>query len=80
MPPTEKSLAALAPLALVIILAFGGLQYYHLNRDLDSVQDRAQIAANPQDMLGYLRTDARQHDEVRSDDGPHRVTVEDSGE
>ena len=41
---------------MVIILGFGGLQWSRLNRDLDSVQDRAQISANPQDMLGYLRT------------------------
>jgi hypothetical protein len=48
--------ASLGVLGLLIILGFGGLQAYHLNRDLDSVQDRAQIAANPQDMLVYLRT------------------------
>jgi len=52
----DELLGCLAPLGVLLILGFGGLQSYHLNRDLDSVQDRAQIAANPQDMLGYLRT------------------------
>ena len=51
-----EELQSLAPLALLIILAFGGLQYYHLDRDLDSIQNRAQISANPQDMLAYLAT------------------------
>jgi hypothetical protein len=52
----DDARGCLMPLALLIILVYGGLQSFHLNRDLDSVQDRAQIAANPQDMLVYLRT------------------------
>jgi len=52
----EISAAALGMIGLLIIGAFGGLQSYYLDRDLDSVQDRAQISANPQDMLGYIRT------------------------
>jgi hypothetical protein len=52
----DELLGCLAPLGVLIMLAFGGLQLFHLNRDLDSIQDRAQIAANPQDMLVYLRT------------------------
>ena len=52
----DDSLGCLAMLGVVGVLVFGGLQYYHLNRDLDSVQDRAQISANPQDMLLYLET------------------------
>jgi hypothetical protein len=53
---TDDLVAGLPVIALLAILAFGGLQSYYLNRDLDSLQDRAQIAANPQDMLVYLRT------------------------
>jgi hypothetical protein len=45
-----------ASLMLAGALMYGGAEYYHLQRDLDSVQDRAQIAANPEDMLAYLRT------------------------
>jgi hypothetical protein len=43
-------------LGLLIVVAFGGWKFFELNRDLDSIQERAQIAANPQDMLGYVRT------------------------
>jgi hypothetical protein len=53
---TDDSATGLALLGLLAVFAFGGWQYYQLNRDLDSIQDRAQIAANPQDMLGYVRT------------------------
>ena len=52
----DVSPAGFGVLGLLAILAFGGLQSYYLDRDLDSVQDRAQISANPQDMLAYLRT------------------------
>jgi hypothetical protein len=50
------SFGSLAPFALIGVLAFGGVQLFQLSRDLDSIQDRAQIAANREDMLGYLRT------------------------
>jgi hypothetical protein len=50
------SFGSLAPFALIGVLAFGGVQLFELNRDLDSIQDRGQIAANREDMLGYLRT------------------------
>jgi hypothetical protein len=52
----DESVGSVAVIGLLAVLAYGGLQSYHLNRDLDSVHDRAQIAANPQDMLVYLRT------------------------
>ena len=52
----EMSPAALGMIGLLIIGALGGLQSYYLDRDLDAVQDRAQVSANPQDMLDYLRT------------------------
>ena len=48
--------ASLGAIGLMVSLGFGGLQSYYLNRDLDSVQDRAQIAAEPEDMLAYVRT------------------------
>jgi hypothetical protein len=52
----DESFEGLALVGLLAVLAFGGWQSFQLNRDLDSVQDRAQIAANPEDMLGYVRT------------------------
>ena len=48
--------APLGAIGLMLIVGFGGLQSYYLDRDLDAVQDRAQVSANPQDMLDYLRT------------------------
>lgn len=48
--------ASLGWIGLLVIIGFWGLQSYYLDRDLDAVQDRAQIAANPRDMLTYLGT------------------------
>lgn len=35
-------------------LIFWGVESYHLNRDIDSLIDRAQVAADREDMLEYL--------------------------
>jgi hypothetical protein len=40
---------------ILVALAYTGVQFYTLQRDVDSLKDRAQIAANPQDMLLYVR-------------------------
>jgi hypothetical protein len=42
--------------ALLALLVGGGMLLFDLQRDLDSVQQRAQLAANPTDMLAYMRT------------------------
>ena len=48
-------LSSVAALAFFAVIIAAPMQYYNLNRDVDSLHDRAQIAANPQDMLVYLR-------------------------
>jgi hypothetical protein len=56
--PRSESLGESESIAVVVVLAlvaFGGFQLFSLNRDLDSLKQRAQIAANPQDMLTYMR-------------------------
>ena len=56
--------SGVAVLVLLGAVVFGGMQYYALDRDLDSFKLRAQVAANPTDMLTYvqLRTSIVQHD------------------
>ena len=51
----ESVRTSIAGVVLAVVVIGGGLQYFQLKRDLDSLHDRAQIAANPQDMLVYLR-------------------------
>ena len=70
MSPPNDDLSAreLGAIGLIVILGFGGLQSYYLDRDLDAVQKRAQIAANPQDMLAYLGT-------MRDNLEKHRATA-----
>ena len=63
----DLSAATFGWIGLIVIVGFWGLQSYYLDRDLDAVQDRAQIAANPQDMLAYLGT-------LRSNLEKHRAT------
>ena len=43
-------------LVLVLVAGFGGTKWFQFNRDLDSIQYRAQIAGNPHDMLAYVHT------------------------
>jgi CHASE3 domain sensor protein len=45
-----------AVLIFIGILVDTGVLAYRLDRDLDSVMDRAQVAADASDMLGYTRT------------------------
>ena len=51
----RESLASVAVLVFLALAGFGGMQWYALTRDLDSVKSRAQVAANPRDMLEYAR-------------------------
>jgi len=52
----EETASGIGMIGVILIAGFAFFQSYQLERDLDSVQDRAQIAANPRDMLGYLHT------------------------
>ena len=52
----EVPVSGVGVIGLILIAGFAWFQWYDLGRDLDSVQDRAQIAANPRDMLAYLQT------------------------
>jgi hypothetical protein len=49
-------LQGLAFLGALALCAQVGLFAYHLDRDLDSLLDRAQVAANAGDMLGYMQS------------------------
>ena len=47
-------LLVLTAIYLIFALIFGGLNAYYLDRDIDSLIDRAQVAGNAEDMLGYM--------------------------
>jgi hypothetical protein len=51
-----ESLGSVAVLGMLAVAAFGCMQWYALNRDLDSLNARAQVGASPQDMLAYVRS------------------------
>jgi hypothetical protein len=55
-PDTSENTGCLLLVVLLAGLIFLGNLLYHLDRDLDSVMDRAQVAADAGDMLDYVRT------------------------
>jgi hypothetical protein len=63
MPTTSDSddafgclLSAVGVLVVIILVVNAGRTNYYLDRDLDSVMDRAQVSADASDMLGYMQT------------------------
>ena len=49
-------MVALGFVACVFLAGHAFVYAYHLDRDIDSVMDRAQVAADASDMLTYMRT------------------------
>jgi hypothetical protein len=60
----SESWTGWAVVGLLAVVAFGGMRLYELNRDLDSLKDRAHIAANPSDMLGLHADVLAEHGEA----------------